>query len=447
MAAGIGVHAGDQLALLHAEIDHLATDSDWQLTDDQLLRRVDQLGVLTQRLTGLRMRALHETHRRKICEEQQGWTLANHLVTTEPQSLTAARATVKLADDLGRYEQVGSALTAGRISVAQARAIVRPLAELPAGTDDDHLDRAQQTMIDHARRFDPAGLRRIGNHLVDVISPDAVDDTLGRQLERQEQRARRDRFLSWQYDGEGSIALRGKLPVVAGEAFIGQVEAYTQQTRTRGLDRGLDPEAEITTTAQRHADGLIAMVQDVAARGLAPTVAGDRPRAVITVQYADLLAGIRCASLVSSGQPIAPGTARRIACSGDLLPAVLGGPSAVLDVGRAMRLFTGPLRTALVLRDGGCAFPGCDAPPARCEGHHLQPWWAGGRTALDNGVLVCGHHHDLVEPDPRARPGSRWEIRLDQHGLPEVLPPDRIDPRRKPRQHSRFAERSLRQRR
>jgi hypothetical protein len=45
------------------------------------------------------------------------------------------------------------------------------------------------------------------------------------------------------------------------------------------------------------------------------------------------------------------------------LPAVLGGDGQVLDVGRERRLFTGPLRRALVLRDGGCAFPGCDRPP------------------------------------------------------------------------------------
>jgi hypothetical protein len=266
-------------------------------------------------------------------------------------------------------------------------------------------------------------------------------------LERQEARARRDRFLDWRYDGDGTISIRGKLPVVPGEAFIRTVEGYTEKARTRGLDRAIDPETELTTAAQARADGLVAMVDELQARGLAPTVAGDRPRAVITLQYTDLLAGIRGGALIGSGEPVAPGTARRIACAGEILPAVLDGPSTVLDVGRSTRLFTGRLRDALVLRDGGCAFPGCDAQPSRCEGHHLQPWWAGGRTALDNGVLVCRHHHDLIEPDPKARPGSRWEVRLDRHGLPEVLPPDRIDPRRRPRQHTRYAERNLRQRR
>jgi hypothetical protein len=39
----------------------------------------------------------------------------------------------------------------------------------------------------------------------------------------------------------------------------------------------------------------------------------------------------------------------------------------VLDVGRTRRLFVGALRHALELRDGGCAFPGCDRPPRWCQ--------------------------------------------------------------------------------
>jgi hypothetical protein len=70
----------------------------------------------------------------------------------------------------------------------------------------------------------------------------------------------------------------------------------------------------------------------------------------------------------------------------------------------------------------------------------VQPWWSGGETKLGNGALLCPHHHRLVEPDPSAPPGSRWTIRLNEHGLPEVIPPVRVNREQQPRQHIRYTE-------
>ena len=41
----------------------------------------------------------------------------------------------------------------------------------------------------------------------------------------------------------------------------------------------------------------------------------------------------------------------------------MGGKSEPLDVGRAMRTIPPAIRRALVARDRGCAFPGCNRPP------------------------------------------------------------------------------------
>ena len=43
---------------------------------------------------------------------------------------------------------------------------------------------------------------------------------------------------------------------------------------------------------------------------------------------------------------------------------MMGSKSEVLDVGRAKRLFTAPIRKAITQRDRGRCFPGCDRPPA-----------------------------------------------------------------------------------
>ena len=141
---------------------------------------------------------------------------------------------------------------------------------------------------------------------------------------------------------------------------------------------------------------------------------------------------------VVGGCELSAGELRRLCCEAELIPVVLGGASEVLDVGRASRLVTAPIRTALLARDQGCVFPGCDLPPDACEAHHIVPWWAGGASALSNFVLLCHSHHGLVEP---ARHGTRdqWDVRLAGDGLPEFLPPRRLSASRTPVRHRRHA--------
>jgi hypothetical protein len=95
---------------------------------------------------------------------------------------------------------------------------------------------------------------------------------------------------------------------------------------------------------------------------------------------------------LDDGTHLSATAARRIACDAAVIPAVLGSTGQVLDLGRERRLFTGPIRRALILRDRGCAFPNCDRPPRWTSGHHITHWTNGGRTDLSNGVLVCGYH-------------------------------------------------------
>ena len=76
-----------------------------------------------------------------------------------------------------------------------------------------------------------------------------------------------------------------------------------------------------------------------------------------------------------------------MACDAEIIPAVLGSKGEPFDVGRSHRLVTGPIWTALVLRDAHCAFLGCNRPPVMCHAHHTRHWLHGGKTKLEN--LVC----------------------------------------------------------
>jgi hypothetical protein len=125
--------------------------------------------------------------------------------------------------------------------------------------------------------------------------------------------------------------------------------------------------------------------------------------------------------VLDDGGQLTVATVRRLACDAGIVPAVLGGAGQVLDLGRQRRLFTGPLRRALVLRDGGCAFPACDRPARWCDGHHIRHWADGGSTDLANAVLLCGFHHRLIHR-------GEWSVRINPaDGLPDFVPPATLD--------------------
>jgi hypothetical protein len=97
------------------------------------------------------------------------------------------------------------------------------------------------------------------------------------------------------------------------------------------------------------------------------------------------------------GTPVPRALLDRIACDSEIQRLVFGPASQVLDVGRAERTFTGPRRAAVVARDKHCRYPTCTAPPVLCEGHHVRHWARDhGSTSVDNGILLCWYHHDVV---------------------------------------------------
>ena len=140
------------------------------------------------------------------------------------------------------------------------------------------------------------------------------------------------------------------------------------------------------------------------------------------------------------GTELTPGQLRRWACDAGIIPTVLGGTSAPLDVGREQRLVTPDIRHALHARDKGCVFPGCNRAPADCDAHHIVPWQQDGPTALHNLVLLCSHHHNLCEPGDRPEE-LRWQVRIGADGIPEVIPPRFVNREQRPQRHQRFRAR------
>ena len=85
-----------------------------------------------------------------------------------------------------------------------------------------------------------------------------------------------------------------------------------------------------------------------------------------------------------------------LACDAQIIPAVLGTRSELLDLGHAHRLAKPGLATALELRDKTCTYPGCRIPAAWTDKHHITHWANGGPTTKGNMCCLCRHHHTVV---------------------------------------------------
>jgi hypothetical protein len=395
-------------------------------------RELDELLIAVEehldQLNGLRLRLVHEA-----------WALgAGRVLDREKASArtTTAQATaaLKLALDLeDRFRHVGQALSDGVVSLAQAEAIVAGLKKLPVTLTRHDLEVAQTTVLGYAGELGPSELRTLASRMVEIIDPAGAEQVEADRLAREERHARATRFLKLRPDHHGSVTITGRLPISDGALLAAQVEALMPPISFyRDTDELPGPEA-------RRADGLVLLAQLAANAGTVPAHGMDRPTVKVTIPLATLTTVHGPAVKLDGGQSVSVGEARRLACDADVIPIVLGARSEILDVGQPHRLFTKGLRTALVTRDQGCAFPHCEVPPAACEAHHIIPWHQGGETKLSNGVLLCPWHHRLVEPDPDQSEHSQWQVHLDpETGRPWFTPPRHVDTTRRPRQHRRF---------
>ena len=99
----------------------------------------------------------------------------------------------------------------------------------------------------------------------------------------------------------------------------------------------------------------------------------------------------------SDGHPVDPTEAFANALVGRVRRMVMGWDSVILDASGYHKLFTGPLRAAVMLGSHECYWTGCHVNVRHCQADHLDPRRNGGRTNPDNGAPACGRHNRLKE--------------------------------------------------
>lgn len=147
----------------------------------------------------------------------------------------------------------------------------------------------------------------------------------------------------------------------------------------------------------------------MAVRAVTAPPDGKRPAPLVTVMVGyETFAGQICE--LARGTVVAPGTVADLLGHDDTLleRAVFDGPDRLVELSAA-RTFRGTLRRLLEIRQRRCDHRTCHVPADRCQGDHVIPWSAGGRTSQSNGRLRCGPHNRWSyehDPGPAAAPGT-----------------------------------------
>lgn len=284
------------------------------------------------------------------------------------------------------WRQVGAALDRGEVTQAQAEAIVRVLDDLPEDVGRKVRERAEAHLVLQAAHLDPRQLRRLGRAVLEAVAPEVAEAEEHRQLLAEEERARARTSLVIRSRGDGCSELRGCVPDHVAARLRVCLEAIASPRRSAAAvtPRPAGP--------RRLGEAFCALLERIPDVSL-PQQGNAATSVMVLIDLDDLRRDVGVAEL-ATGERLTASEVRRLACNASLVPAVLGERSEVLDLGRASRFFRPAQRKAMAVRDRRCREEGCTIPAAWCEAHHWgTPWSRGGRTDLDDGVLLCSWHH------------------------------------------------------
>ncbi|MGH7686806.1 MAG: DUF222 domain-containing protein [Candidatus Dormibacteria bacterium] len=308
----------------------------------------------------------------------------------------AAHSAITVGEQLPELTQSRAAVASGRIGYAHLAMLASTAAAIREPNPDGRFDeapllaKAQEHSVSRFR--DDCAHERHAADAAGFLS-DHLSDVEWRSFEM--------------LPCEGGFVLRGRVDRVAGATLKTAIDALAKRT-------GPDDDRR---QKRRNADALLELSNHALDSGELPTVGGERPHVQVTTTVETLmgLSGAPAGDLEFS-TPIPAATVQRLACDSGVTRVLLGADSAVIDVGRKLRVPSAPMRRALRARDHGCAWPSCDRPASWTAAHHVRHWSRDGATEIPNLVLLCYRHHEKVHE-------GGWHIALAADGRVATVGP------------------------
>ena len=427
--------------VLTAAVDTVVRQDLSSLSTEQLQAAVASAGPQAQRLSAFAALASAELSTRvggRLPTDDGGSrSVAGWVAEATAESPAAAGRQIHLAELLRTsLPAVAAAVLDGTVGYAQAQVLTRLVG--PIG--DAQLAEAEPNLLVTARLMDPVQLGSYVRHLLATWVEPLLDDD--------EAAAQRNRYLKTRHEADGSVWGSFRLAGGDAETVLTTIEPLA---RPQGKD-------EPRSAAQRRADALVEVCEQVLRHGDLPDAGGSRPQLayVLPADWAARQADqnscgqcTRCpahqprtfADLIAAGVPdsrigvmdggaeprvdadsrTGTGTGRRvpavpaehacavaawtgpqtrtrietILCDARISRVLLDSAGQVRGLEALTDSVTPAQRRALAARDLGCAVRGCTRPPAMCDAHHLRARKDDGDTTLDNLVLLCRRHHVL----------------------------------------------------
>jgi Domain of unknown function (DUF222)/HNH endonuclease len=475
-------------------LDATADAAVWALGDTELEAVLERVQQQAARLAELKLRLVAEADGRDLGRRLGGSSTASWLrhrlrirpgdaralVETANRVTASTEGPVDYAANVGaavtgwEMPATGAALAAGAVSEAHAVVIAMALGRLPSTVDAAVGVTVERQLATLAGQFDPGELSKVADTIVDALSPDTLDGDEDEAVTRRELKlSEHTGRLAGRLDPEAMAMLRAMLdPLAAPHPAEDNGQRDTRSYSTRLADalveitrrvlghidwlpatHGTRPHLNLITQLHPDTDtdkssgsdtaesgseagepAETAAAAAVAVGGASGAGSGGAARAGGAAEPGDAAGGRQGPRLgrgePSWGRPLSAATISRLACDAGIRWIITDPAGVPLNVGREQRTVTPAQWAALIVRDGGCRFPGCTRSVEWCEAHHIIWWRFGGATDLANLVLLCAHHHRAVHH-------HGWNIVLADDGIPEFIPPAWVDPQQTPRRNTR----------
>jgi hypothetical protein len=336
-----------------------------------------------------------------LYQSPQGWRRDATVRTGKHAGADLHRAQV-----LRDLPVLGQAVIDGQLTPEQAAVLGRLHERIPL----KDLQASQEQLLTVAAGMNTEALGRwVADQIATHCEP-ALDDEQDKAHER--------RFLQLRTDSDGTGRGSFRLASEDAEAVLTVLEPLA---RRQGLE-------DTRSAGQRRADALVDVFTGATSWADLPDAGGQRAQLsyVISSDWAagrpapDLPTQLRTAcsaatnpagAAASAGlHPLAlakyapdgawtgPQTRARIEavlCDARISRLLLDPHGTVLSLEALTDAITPAQRKAVSARDRQCIAQGCTRPPAFCDEHHLTHREHGGKTSVENLVLLCRRHHVL----------------------------------------------------